>query len=93
MRPALNPVFSLSGTPRMNFGTLLFSDQKPRDDERPQPASFHDLFLDQIVAAAIRGREEYDLARFFYRPLDSVEDIGFRQAIVTDLERPPLWVS
>lgn len=74
----------------MNFGTLLFSDQKPRDDERPQPASFHDLFLDQIVAAAIRGREEYDLARFFYRPLDRVEDIGFRQAIVTDLERPPL---
>jgi len=74
----------------MDFGTLLFSDQQQRDKERPQPACFHDLFLDQITAAAIGGREEYGLAPFFYRPLDRVEDILFRQAIINDLERPPL---
>lgn len=90
MRPTPDPMVFPSGKPRMNFGTLLFSDQIARDDEQAQPACFHDLFLDRITAAAIGGREEYSLAPVFHRPLDRVDDIGFRQAVASDLERASL---
>ena len=51
------------------------------------PAFFGDLHLDQILASLTDGREEYELAPFFYRPLHSVESVRYRHHVLRDLER------
>jgi DNA mismatch repair protein MutS len=48
---------------------------------------FADLRLDQVVAALTAGREEYDLAGFFHRPLHEVEAVHYRHHVLGDLER------
>lgn len=74
-------------SPQVRFGSILFADQQAREEEVPQPDYFVDLSLDQIIAGAIEGRDHYRLATFFHRPLSSLEDVGFRQAVVSDLQR------
>jgi DNA mismatch repair protein MutS len=48
----------------------------------------HDLNLDQVVDAAVDGREEYDLVPFYYTPLASVEQIEYRHEVFRDLDVP-----
>lgn len=49
------------------------------------PDYFVDLNLDQIVASITAGKEGYDLKPFFHVPLQRVDDILFRHAIMHDL--------
>jgi len=51
-----------------------------------QPACFHDLNLDQVLKAALAGREEYALAEFFYSPLQDEGSVRYRQQVARDLE-------
>ena len=54
---------------------------------------FADLNLDQVIGFITRGREEYNLAPFFYTVLHSVETISYRHAILRDLEDKALFGS
>jgi DNA mismatch repair protein MutS len=77
------------GSPRWT-GSVL-SSRSPADQtigEASTPASFRDQNLDQIVAAVLKGKDEYHLAPLFSRPLHDTEAIAYRQEVFQDLERP-----
>ncbi|HWB49070.1 MAG TPA: DNA mismatch repair protein MutS [Stellaceae bacterium] len=77
----------------MTFRSILFRDpgDRPSGGQTGAPNFFVDLNLDQIVAAIIAGKEEYDLAPFFHAPLRNLEAIEFRHDIMRDLEQPELF--
>ncbi len=50
------------------------------------PDFFHDLHLDRIVASVIAGREAYDLAPFFHRPVGELATVRYRHEVFRDLE-------
>jgi DNA mismatch repair protein MutS len=72
------------------FRSILFDRDQGGIDGLGEPEFFGDLHLDQVVAALTDGREEYELAPFFYRPLHEVEAVHYRQHVVADLEREPV---
>jgi len=55
-----------------------------------QPGYFADLNLDQIVMALVSGRDEYDLAQFFYTPLTNVDAIEYRLQVFGELKNKEL---
>ena len=67
------------------FHSILFAGGI--DHRAGEPDFFADLRLDQVVAALTAGREEYDLARFFYLPLHEVEAVRYRHHVLVDLEQ------
>jgi DNA mismatch repair protein MutS len=77
------------------FHSILF--EAPGDgDAREGPGTpdcFHDLHLDQIVAAVTAGRQEYDLQPFFHTRLASLTAISYRHEILHDLENEGLCRS
>ncbi len=68
-------------------GSILFDRDPSGLNAVEEPGCFGDLHLDQILACLTTGREEYDLAPFFYWPLHRVEAIGYRQNVLRDLEQ------
>ncbi len=58
---------SARGDPGALFRTVLAPPTDLGDVEEPSgpPAFFRDLNLDQIVAAIVAGKQEYNLAPFF----------------------------
>jgi DNA mismatch repair protein MutS len=72
----------------MTFATILSSENNPTGPvETPEaPTCFGDLNLDQIVAAVTAGKQEYNLAPFYYTPLRDAAEIGYRQEVMRDLE-------
>ena len=54
--------------------------------ERPEPAFFPDLNLDQVFAAVAAGREQYDLTPFFRIPLHTAAAVEYRHEVLRDLE-------
>jgi hypothetical protein len=59
-------------------------------EQAEAPEFFHDLNIDQIVAA-VTGEDEYDLKPIFYRQLADVDEIAYRQRVMKDLESPRLF--
>ncbi len=74
------------------FRSILWPDG-PDDavrEDAPEPACFHDLNLDQVVAAVTTDWEAENLAPFFRVPARDPETIRWRQAVLNDLEHAPL---
>jgi hypothetical protein len=72
------------------FRSILFERDDGVGPTQAEPEFFGDLRLDQVVASLAAGREEYDLAGFFYRPLHGVEAVHYRHHVLGDLERAPV---
>ncbi len=66
----------------------LASDDGQKTETSETPACFRDLNLDQILASIAIGKQEYNLAPFFYHPLKTVEAVEYRQDVMRDLQDP-----
>ena len=73
-----------------SFRSILFVQDAVGTEAVNEPGCFGDLHLDQIVTSVTAGREEYELAPFFYRPLHDVEAVHYRHHVLRDLERVPV---
>src|ERR1700685_4210371 len=72
----------------MAFQSILYEHGPASAGSEPRqpPEYFRDWNLDRVVNAIAAGREEYDLAPFFYAPLKTIEAIQYRVEIMRDLE-------
>jgi len=90
-------------SPALSFHSILFDGPETIDEpgnpdragtgaalESQPPAFFTDLNLDQVIRAITAGRDEYDLAPFFYTRLGSTAAIGYRHEVLKDLRDPGL---
>jgi len=79
----------------MTFHSILFEQASDQDQDGAlaAPAFFADLNCDQIVAAVIAGREEYNLAPLFHACLRRIDAISYRHEIMQDLENAELHDS
>ncbi len=69
------------------FQSILFAFRSDKPEIREEsPECFRDLNLDQVVAKATAGREEYELQPFFHTSLRSVAEINYRYDIFRDLQ-------
>lgn len=68
------------------FASILGRDFEAPSDEAAEPECFHDLNLDQVVAAIVRGRDEYNLVPFFRTALRDRATAAFRQDVFRDLQ-------
>lgn len=67
------------------FRSILFPGSDAPVVVEEEPACFHDLNLDQIVASLTRTRTEYQLESLYYSTLSSTEQVEYRQEVYRDL--------
>ena len=73
----------------MRFGSILYGADPPPQlpGQVPAPDFFVDLNLDQVVAAIIARRDEYNLQPFFHSPPPDLETVHYRHEVMQDLEQ------
>jgi hypothetical protein len=73
--------------------SLLFekTDDPRRPESFPMPAYFIDLNLDQVVDAIAKDSPEYPLPSIYYRPLETLDEIAYRQEVFRDIEQLDLF--
>jgi DNA mismatch repair protein MutS len=70
------------------FESILFDAGEQAEPEvREPPEFFADVNLDQVLESLLAGREEYDLAPFFYSQLHSERAVAYRHEVLRDLEQ------
>jgi len=69
------------------FRSILFGGAPPPADldRHPEPAFFHDLNLDQLVASVTARSGDYHLEPFFYVPAAGLDEISYRHEVFRDL--------
>jgi DNA mismatch repair protein MutS len=78
-------------TADVDFASVLFPGFADRPAEATEPPPFfHDLNLDQVVGSIAAAFQEYNLAPFFWAPLQDVDTIAYRQETLRDVEKPPV---
>lgn len=78
----------------MTFSSLLFAAGEPsKGNTRGSSASFADLHIDRIIAAAVKDREAYDLVPIFSVTPQTAETVNYRQDVFRDLESMALRES
>jgi DNA mismatch repair protein MutS len=68
------------------FRSILFIEETDPEGVR-EPPFFADLNLDQLIAAILGGRDEYELKPFFHTPLRDVRAVEYRHEVFRDLEQ------
>ena len=73
----------------MRFGSILYGTDPPPQlpGQVPAPDFFVDLNLDQVVAAIIARRDEYNLQPFFHSPPPDLETVHYRHEVMQDFEQ------
>ena len=73
--------------------SLLHPEQRSTAPYEPAetPAFFTDLNLGRVIESVTTGKDEYALAPFFHLPLQDIESVCYRQAVMCDLEQPALY--
>lgn len=74
-----------------SFHSILYQTEEDRGKSVVEPAFFPDLNCDQIVAAIIADKVEYNLAHFFYDCLSRLDAIIYRHEVMRDLQSGPLY--
>lgn len=71
----------------MSFRSILFdrTEDRQRAESAHQPDFFADLNLDQLFDHVIAGKDDYDLAPFFWTPLADAGSIAYRHDVMRDL--------
>jgi DNA mismatch repair protein MutS len=71
------------------FYSVLFDraeDRQRIDEDREAPEYFADLYLDQVIASLVTGRNEYRLPPFLSTPLTRADAIRYRHEVFQDLQ-------
>lgn len=74
----------------MPFLSILCTESERGIVAEQEPAFFADLNLDQVIAFITAGREEYNLAPFFYTPLHDADAISYRHEVMRELRNETL---
>jgi energy-coupling factor transporter ATP-binding protein EcfA2 len=77
----------------MSHNSILFIDPEDQIKARnaEMPNHFVDLNLDQIINEIIFSFAEYDLEKYFYFPLSSIDSIYFRHEVFKDIENESIY--
>lgn len=84
--PAVTATVDRGGQP---FHSVLFrrAEEAAAGGVHATPDCFHDLNLDQIVAAITAAWKDYELEPFFHAHLTDLDAVAYRQEVMRDLEQ------
>lgn len=75
----------------MIFQSILFKKEEELDPSQQEPEFFKDLNLNLVVDEITKTKEAYNLKPFFYHNLKNLENITYRQKILTDIEQESVF--
>ncbi len=75
------------------FASLMYDGHESGHELLQPPPYFGDSYLGQVVETLYKGREEYDLAPFFFTKAPDLATIAYRQQIFRDLQEGGLLAT